>query len=239
MQSSSEAASSTTAETPRARKGASWLRWSSLPTVVRRSILLVAIVLLWQIYVSVSGVSPLLFSSPVAIAEAFLEGWISGELAGATLVTLQILGLGMLLGMLVAAVLTTFATWTQIGDDVLVLLTSMLNPLPAIAILPLAILWFGLSPAALVFVIANAVTWPIAINVSTGCRTIIAAELVFGVAGGGGGLGYFINDARYFLRIPEVFAGLVTIALIGIALDAVFTWIERKTVIKWGMKSGT
>jgi NitT/TauT family transport system permease protein len=285
MQSSSEAASSTTAETPRARKGASWLRWSSLPTVVRRSILLVAIVLLWQIYVSVSGVSPLLFSSPVAIAEAFLEGWISGELAGATLVTLQILGLGMLLGMLVAAVLTTFATWTQIGDDVLVLLTSMLNPLPAIAILPLAILWFGLSPAALVFVIANAVTWPIAINVSTGFRTvnptilmvgrnlglrgfrlvkdvlmpaalphtisglktgwafgwrtIIAAELVFGVAGGGGGLGYFINDARYFLRIPEVFAGLVTIALIGIALDAVFTWIERKTVIKWGMKSGT
>jgi NitT/TauT family transport system permease protein len=285
MQSSSEAASSTTAETPRARKGASWLRWSSLPTVVRRLILLVAMVLLWQIYVSVSGVSPLLFSSPVDIAEAFLEGWTSGELAGATLVTLQILGLGMLLGMLVAAVLTTFATWTQIGDDVLVLLTSMLNPLPAIAILPLAILWFGLSPAALVFVIANAVTWPIAINVSTGFRTvnptilmvgrnlglrgfrlvkdvlmpaalphtisglktgwafgwrtIIAAELVFGVAGGGGGLGYFINDARYFLRIPEVFAGLVTIALIGIALDAVFTWIERRTVIKWGMKSGT
>jgi NitT/TauT family transport system permease protein len=31
----------------------------------------------------------------------------------------------------------------------------------------------------------------------------------------------------------------VTIALIGIALDAVFTWIERRTVIKWGMKSGT
>ena len=41
MQPSSEAASSTTPETPRARKGASWLRWSSLPTVARRSILLV------------------------------------------------------------------------------------------------------------------------------------------------------------------------------------------------------
>lgn len=285
MQSSSEATSSTTSEAPRARKGASRLGWSSLPTVVRRSILLVVIILLWQIYVSVSGVSPLLFSSPIDIAEAFFEGWVSGELANATLVTLQILGLGMLIGMLVAAVLTTFATWTRIGEDVLVLLTSMLNPLPAIAILPLAILWFGLSPAALVFVIANAVTWPIAINVSTGFRTvnptilmvgrnlglrgfklvkdvlmpaalphtisglktgwafgwrtIIAAELVFGVAGGGGGLGYFINDSRYFLKIPDVFAGLVTIALIGIVLDAVFTWIERRTVIKWGMKSGT
>jgi NitT/TauT family transport system permease protein len=286
MQSSSEVnASSTTPGAPRARKSTSRLRWSSLPTVARRSILLVAIVLLWQLYVSVSGVSPLLVSSPAKIAEAFWEGWASGELAAATLVTLEILGLGMLVGMCLAAVLTTFATWTRIGEDVLVLLTSMLNPLPAIAILPLAILWFGLSPAALVFVIANAVTWPIAINVSTGFRTvnptilmvgrnlglrgfklvkdvlmpaalphtisglktgwafgwrtIIAAELVFGVAGGGGGLGYFINDSRYFLRIPDVFAGLVTIALIGIALDAVFTWIERRTIIKWGMKSGT
>jgi NitT/TauT family transport system permease protein len=286
MQSSSEVnASSTTPGAPRARKSTSRLRWSSLPTVARRSILLVAIVLLWQLYVSVSGVSPLLVSSPAKIAEAFWEGWASGELAAATLVTLEILGLGMLVGMCLAAVLTTFATWTRIGEDVLVLLTSMLNPLPAIAILPLAILWFGLSPAALVFVIANAVTWPIAINVSTGFRTvnptilmvgrnlglrgfklvkdvlmpaalphtisglktgwafgwrtIIAAELVFGVAGGGGGLGYFINDSRYFLRIPDVFAGLVTIALIGIALDVVFTWIERRTVIKWGMKSGT
>ena len=285
MQSSSEAASSTTSGTSGARKGISRLRWSSLPTVARRSILLVAIVLLWQLYVSVSGVSPLLVSSPVEIAEAFWEGWVSGELVAATLVTLEILGLGMLVGMGVAAVLTTFATWTRIGEDVLVLLTSMLNPLPAIAILPLAILWFGLSSTALVFVIANAVTWPIAINVSMGFRTvnptilmvgrnlglrgfrlvkdvlmpaalphtisglktgwafgwrtIIAAELVFGVAGGGGGLGYFINDSRYFLRIPDVFAGLVTIALIGIALDVVFTWIERRTVIKWGMKSGT
>jgi NitT/TauT family transport system permease protein len=286
MQSSSEVnASSTTPGAPRARKSTSRLRWSSLPTVARRSILLVAMVLLWQLYVSVSGVSPLLVSSPAKIAEAFWEGWASGELAAATLVTLEILGLGMLVGMCLAAVLTTFATWTRIGEDVLVLLTSMLNPLPAIAILPLAILWFGLSPAALVFVIANAVTWPIAINVSTGFRTvnptilmvgrnlglrgfklvkdvlmpaalphtisglktgwafgwrtIIAAELVFGVAGGGGGLGYFINDSRYFLRIPDVFAGLVTIALIGIALDVVFTWIERRTVIKWGMKSGT
>lgn len=247
--------------------------------------MLVTIVLLWQLYVTLSGVSPLLFSSPLDIAEAFWEGWTSGELAGATLVTLQILGLAMLIGMLVAAVLTTLATWTRIGEDVLVLLTSMLNPLPAIAILPLAILWFGLSPSALVFVIANAVIWPIAINVSMGFRTvnptilmvgrnlglrgfklvkdvlmpaalphtisglktgwafgwrtIIAAELVFGVAGGGGGLGFFINDARYFLRTPDVFAGLVTIALIGIALDTVFNWVERRTVIKWGMKSGT
>ncbi len=266
-----------------ARTGA--LRWSRLPTWVRRSILLALIVLIWQLYVTAMHVSPLVFSSPADVAVAFVEGWTSGKLASATLVTLEILGFGMLAGMVVAAALTVLATWSKIGEDVLVLLTSMINPLPAIAILPLAILWFGLSSTALVFVIANAVTWPIAINVSMGFRTvpptimmvgrnlglrgwkmvkdvlmpaalphtisglktgwafgwrtIIAAELVFGVAGGGGGLGFFINDSRYFLRIPDVFAGLITIALIGIALDVVFNWIERRTVIRWGMKSGT
>ena len=257
--------------------------WGRIPTVLRRSIVLVGFLVIWQLYVTFSDVSPLVFSSPADVAEALWEGWSSGKLAKATLLTLKILGIGMLIGMGVAAVLTTLATWTRIGDDVLVLLTSMLNPLPSIAILPLAILWFGLSETALILVIANAVTWPIAINVSTGFRTvnptilavgrniglrgwklvrdvllpaalphiisglktgwafgwrtIIAAELVFGVAGGGGGLGNYINDARYFLRIPEVFAGLVTIALIGIALDWLFTLLERRTVVRWGMKT--
>lgn len=257
--------------------------WGDLPTGPRRAIVLVAIIALWQLYVSVLDVNPLLVSSPLAVAEALVSGFAGGQLVDATFTTLRILLTAMLIGMVVAAILTTLATWTTIGEDILVLLTSMLNPLPSIAILPLAILWFGLNTTALVVVIANAVVWPIAINVSMGFRTvnptfvavgrniglsgwklvrdvlmpaalphtisglktgwafgwrtIIAAELVFGVAGGSGGLGFFINDARYFLRTPEIFAGLVTIALIGIALDLLFNLIERKTVIKWGMKT--
>ncbi len=259
--------------------------WGSLPTGPRRALLLLALVAIWQAYVSISGVNPLLISSPWDVAKALVEGFVEGRLLDATLITLRILLLSMLIGMVIAAVMTTLATWTRIGEDILVLLTSILNPLPSIAILPLAILWFGLNTTALTVVIANAVIWPIAINVSMGFRTvnptllavgrniglsgwrlvrdvlvpaalphtisglktgwafgwrtIIAAELVFGVAGGKGGLGFFINDARYFLRTPEIFAGLVTIALIGIALDLVFSYVEKKTVVKWGMKSGT
>jgi NitT/TauT family transport system permease protein len=259
--------------------------WGSLPTGPRRALLLVALVAIWQAYVSISGVNPLLIASPWDVAKALWNGFVDGRLLDATLITLRILLTSMIIGMVVAAVLTTLATWTRIGEDILVLLTSILNPLPSIAILPLAILWFGLNTTALIVVIANAVTWPIAINVSMGFRTvnptllavgrniglsgwrlvrdvlvpaalphtisglktgwafgwrtIIAAELVFGVAGGKGGLGFFINDARYFLRTPEIFAGLVTIALIGIALDLVFSYVEKRTVVKWGMKSGT
>lgn len=266
------------------KAGAGGFRWASLPVALRRGLLLAALIIFWQLYVTIMNVDPLLFASPLSVATALWQGWTSGQLASATWVTMQVLVLGMAIGMVAAATLTVLATWTQIGEDLLVLLTSMLNPLPAIALLPLAILWFGLSPAALIFIIANAVTWPIAINVSMGFRTtpatikmvgrniglkgwkmvkdvlmpaalphtisglktgwafgwrtIIAAELVFGVAGGGGGLGFFINQSRYFLRIPDVFAGLVTIAIIGIALDMVFNLVERRTVVRWGMKEG-
>lgn len=257
--------------------------WGDLPTAPRRIFLLVVMVGLWQAYVSISGVDALLIASPVDVARALVDGFVGGALVSATLTTLKILLTSMVIGMVVAALMTTLATWTRIGEDLLVLLTSMLNPLPSIAVLPLAILWFGLNSTALILVIANAVVWPIAINVSMGFRTvnptlvavgrniglsgwrlvrdvlmpaalphtisglktgwafgwrtIIAAELVFGVAGGKGGLGYFINNARYFLRTPDIFAGLVTIAVIGIALDLVFSAIERRTVVRWGMKS--
>ncbi len=179
--------------------------------------------------------------------------------------------------------MTVLATLTRFGEDLLTLLSSILNPLPGVAVLPLAMLWFGLNERAILFVIANATVWPIAINVSTGFRTtnrtlvavgrtiglsrlrlitdvlapsalpyavagiktawafgwrtVIAAELVFGVAGSKAGLGTYINNARNYLVVPPIFAGLVTIALLGIAFEALFGVLERRTVVRWGMKT--
>jgi NitT/TauT family transport system permease protein len=258
-------------------------RWGGLPTGPRRTALVLLMLAAWQVAIDVSDVNPLLAVGPLEVGRAIVDGVADGSLVDSTLTTLRILLTAMAIGIGLAAVFTTLATWTKLGEDLLVLLTSMLNPLPSIAVLPLAILWFGLSTTALVVVIANAVIWPISINVSQGFRTanptvvavgrniglsgwrlvrdvlmpaalphtisglktgwafgwrtIIAAELVFGVAGEGGGLGFFINNARYFLRTPDVFAGLVTIALIGILLDLAFGVLERRTVEKWGMKS--
>ena len=226
--------------------------------------------------------NPLQFASPADTAKAFWEGWSDGSLAGATEATLRILGVGMLIGTAVAAVLTAVATWSRVGDDLLVLLTAMINPIPAIAMLPLAILWFGLDTDALVFVIANAAlanrhqpqhgvqdrqpdhrrrrpehrpVGPPARD-RRACAGRAAARALGPEDGVGvrleddhrrraglrrgrqqGGLGWRINDARFFLDTPSMFASLVTIMLIGIALDLVFALVERWTVVRWGMKA--
>ena len=53
--------------------------------------------------------------------------------------------MGYAIGLALAVVLTALAIMSRIGTDLLETLTSMFNPLPAIALLPLALIWFGLG----------------------------------------------------------------------------------------------
>ena len=255
--------------------------WARLPVGVRRGLIAAALVAAWHLYAVHKG--PLLVATPWQTAEAFWDGWREGTLANTTWTTLRLLLEGVGIGAAIAALLTAFATLSRVGEDLLILLTSLLNPLPGVAVLPLAMLLFGINEAALRFVIANATIWPIAIAVTTGFktanstlvsvgrnvglsrirvitdvlapaalpsmisgiktawafgwRTIIAAELVFGVAGEESGLGNYIDNARQYFLTPQLFAGLVTIALLGVVFETLFGTIERRTIIRWGMKS--
>ena len=257
------------------------LGWERLPVALRRALIGAVLIAIWHVYAVNEG--PLLIATPWQTAQAFWTGWTEGSLASSTWTTLQILLEGVGIGALIAAVLTAFATLSTVGDDLLALLTSILNPLPGVAVLPVAMLIFGINDAALRFVIVNATIWPIAIALSTGFktanqtyvavgrniglsrvrvitdvlapaalpsaisglktawafgwRTIIAAELVFGVAGSEGGIGNVINNARLYLLTDQVFAALVTIALLGVLFETAFGLLERRTVVRWGMKT--
>jgi NitT/TauT family transport system permease protein len=68
-------------------------------------------------------------------------------------------------------------------------------------------------------------------------RTLIAAELVFGASSGKGGLGWYIFQNRNELYTDRVFAGLVMVVLIGLAVESLgFATLERLTVRKWGQQ---
>ena len=75
-------------------------------------------------------------------------------------------------GIALATLLTACAVSTRIGTDLLETLSSMFNPLPAIALLPLALLWFGLGNPSLMFVMVHSVLWPVALNTHSGFRAV-------------------------------------------------------------------
>lgn len=251
-------------------------------TSVRRLIVVLVLALLWQfgaLYVGNSLLLPTLTETLAALWDAAVDG----PLIERTATSLQILLTGYAIGLALAALFTTLAVSTRVGTDVLSTLTAMFNPLPAIALLPLALLWFGLGAKSLVFVIVHSVLWAVALNTHSGftsvsqilrmagqnCglrginyvtrllvpaafpsiltglkigwafawRTLIAAELVFGVSSRSGGLGWFIFENRNQLEIPAVFAGLLTVILIGLLVESViFRAIENATVKRWGMQ---
>ncbi len=250
---------------------------------VRKTLLLIVLAVAWEVYARWLN-NPLLFPSFSAMLEAFFEAIASGTLPARAAVSIKVLLMGYAAGIFFAALLTIIAITTRVGTDLLELLTSMFNPLPAIALLPLALLWFGLGNGSLVFVLIHSVLWAVALNTHSGFlsvsttmrmvgrnyglsglryvaqilipaafpsiltglkigwafawRTLIAAELVFGVSSGSGGLGWFIYENKNQLEIPAVFAGLFTVILIGLAVEnVVFRTLEARTVRRWGMQS--
>jgi len=148
------------------------LRWTNLPPVLRRAILVVGIIILWQIWVVAFHIPQLLFAAPSDIAHTLVTDISNGSLVSATIHTLEILIVGMAIGAALGILFAAFGVLSSVGHDLLRVLTSAFNPLPAIAVLPLAMLWFGLTPRSIIFVVALATVWPIALNTESGFRTI-------------------------------------------------------------------
>jgi sulfonate transport system permease protein len=249
---------------------------------VQRLNILVALIVIWQVYSWWLNDS-LLFPSFSETVRMFWEDLRSGLLLNRTITSLQTLALGYACGLAIATVFTTFAVISQIGTRILSTLTAMFNPLPAIALLPMALIWFGLGTPSLVFVIIHSVLWAVSLNTLSGFRsvpetlrmsgrnvglkgaryvalilipaafpsilaglkigwafawrTLVAAELVFGVSSRSGGIGWYIFEARNDLDTARVFSGLLTVILIGLLVESVFfRTIENRTVNAWGMQ---
>lgn len=69
-------------------------------------------------------------------------------------------------------------------------------------------------------------------------RALISAEMVFGMIGTLGGVGYYIYTNRAYANTTNVFVGVIVIVIIGIGVEQIFRFVEQKTIIKWGMSDG-
>jgi sulfonate transport system permease protein len=257
------------------------LAWSN--GFVRKTFIIIFLGIVWEAYGRYLD-NPLLFPTLLDTLSTMVDRVADGTLPLRAWTSLKVLLMGYASGVVLAAILTILAINTRIGTDFLETMTAMFNPLPAIALLPLALIWFGLGNGSLVFILIHSVLWAVALNTHSGFlgvsqtlrmvgrnyglkglsyvfkilvpaafpsiltglkigwafawRTLIAAELVFGVSSGQGGLGWFIFENRNLLDIPSVFAGLLTVIIIGLIVEnLIFRTIERKTIRKWGLQS--
>jgi NitT/TauT family transport system permease protein len=257
--------------------------WSRIASheAFRRTAVLVMLAILWQA-LALWADNPLMLPSFTETMSAWWEITVSGELLQRVRASMEVLAIGYSTGIVVAACFASLAVLNRFAADVLSTLTAMFNPLPALAVLPLALLWFGLGVSSIVFVMVQSVVWAVSLNTITGFqtvaetqrmagqnfglrgmsfvfrllvpaafpsiltglklgwafswRTLIGAELVFGVSSRSGGLGWFIYENRAQLETPKVFAGLLTVILIGLLVETIiFRTVENLTVRRWGI----
>jgi len=252
----------------------------------RKLIVVCAIFLVWELIVRLGNVNPLLFPAFSDVVGNLMRGLGVGgqpELWGYIWETLSVILQSFALSVMLAILLTSLALASTLAKDFLSVITGMFQPLPSIALLPMAILWFGFSRESLVFVVVMSMVWPIASSLTVGFatvsptlvrlgrnyelghigtlvqimlpaalpmmiaglrvgwgfgwRTVVAAELVFGATGSTGGIGWYINNSRLFMNVADGFAGILLVIIIGLIMESIFLFIQKKTTHRWGTEA--
>ena len=194
--------------------------------LVRKLFILVVLAAIWELYARYLG-NPLVLPTFSSTLQTFVERIANGELVARAGTSLQVLLQGYALGLALAFVFTVLAMSTQIGNDLLETLTAMLNPLPAIALLPLALVWLGLGNPSIVFVLVHAVMWPVALNTHSGFQSVSNTLRMVGRNYGLRGAGYVMK-----ILVPAAFPSILS----GLKVGWAFAW---RTLIAAELVFGT
>lgn len=182
-----------------------------LPWIV--PFLLIAI---WQIASKTGLLESRVLPAPTAVVNAFWTLLISGELwqnvkvsAGRALLGLLVGGgLGLLLGLLNGS--------SKIASNLLDTTLQMIRNIPALALIPLVILWFGIDESAKLFLVAIGVFFPIYINTYHGIRSVDPQLIEMGKSYG---------LTRWQLYKDIILPGAMPSILVGLRFALGLVWV--------------
>jgi NitT/TauT family transport system permease protein len=211
-------------------------------------------------------------AAPSATLRALAEELSSGGLLGEMGTTLESYAEGYALAVAVGVVLGVAIGSSRVLLDASSVLIEFLRPIPGVALIPLAILFFGLGLPMLRFVIAYAALWPILINtlygvrggdrilhdvartsgvtslgrlvrvtlpsalpsIATGIRVSAAIALLVCVTAefvtGTEGIGAYMQRQQLGFQLPELYAAVLLVGLIGYVINATLRAAERRAV---------
>lgn len=136
------------------------MRHLSLRKLVLGILGLAAFILVWKAVTDAKLVSPIFFPSPERTWTALVKGLAGGPLLAQTLETIQRMLLGWLLASLVGIMLGALIGISRRARVFIAPTLELLRPLPASAMIPIAIAFLGFSDQMVLVVIAFGALWP-------------------------------------------------------------------------------
>jgi sulfonate transport system permease protein len=176
----------------------------------------VGLLFLWQWASSAGVLSSRFLPAPRAVLRSFTELSASGELwTHVRISTLRAFsgfvvggGLGLFLGLL-----TGSFRW---AETVLDTTLQMIRNIPALALIPLVILWFGIDETAKLFLVSLGVFFPVYINTFHGIQSVDRGLLEMGKA-------YGLSGWRLYREI--ILPGALPSILVGVRFSLGFMWV--------------
>lgn len=203
--------------------------------LLQRVVLLGTLMSCWEAYARYTDnplLLPRLSDTLVALWSAAWDGALLPRIG----YSIEVLAIGYATGLGVASLLVMLAVPVGWGRGMVTSLAAMLNPLPAIALLPMALLWFGLGQASLIFVISHSVVWPVTLNAISGFAAVGETLRM-------SGRNYGLRGLRYVCHIlvpaalPAILTGLKMAWAFGwrtlIAAEMVFGATSRSGGLGW------
>ena len=212
-------------------------------------------------------------AAPSSTVRALYEELMDGALSGKIGFTLEAYLEGLAIAIAIGVVVGVLVGGSRTMLDGSSLVIEFIRPIPAVALIPLAILLFTpFGIAAHRFVVAFAAVWPILINtiygvrgvdrvlhdvartsgvgrvgrlfrvtlpaalpsIAVGIRISAAIALVVCVTAefrtSAGGIGAYMQDQYAALSIPELYAAVLLVALLGYGVNVGLRAVERRTL---------
>jgi len=151
------------------RKGLEWLAthngWLVLVSIL-------AVLGVWALIVSIAKIPAFLLPSPAAVWKKFVTVLLDGKLLTNTLVTLNEVLLGLLLGSTVAMCFGYLLAKSRLTEKILSPYLVASQAIPVVAIAPVLIIWFGSGMPSKILICAMTVFFPVLVNTMIGFREV-------------------------------------------------------------------
>jgi len=145
-----------------------WLR----PSIVVGTLSLLAVVGLYWLMALRPGTNPALVPTPPRIFAALVDEIASGNLLTNTLASLHRVVIGFVVGAVLALALGALAGWFRYWGYILNPIIDAIRPIPALAYIPLVIVWVGIGEPSRIIIIALAVFKPCVVNARAGMQEV-------------------------------------------------------------------
>lgn len=197
---------------------------------------------LWWFASHGEWVSRVFMPTPEATWESLLKGFSNevgadaADLRVASWQTFVRMLLGWGLASLIGVALGTLIGMSVVARQWIAPTLEFLRPLPASAVLPLAISIFGLSSGMVLFVVSFGAMWPVLLatvkglaNVEPRLREVaVVGEMIASQPG----LGQAILLAARSFRASELFAGIVLLGALGFVSNVLLAGLEHR-LLRW------